>query len=152
MIHYTISAYQHTKPFLSYSLALLCCNNLMRCHTEGRIFIPAFCLMPDHLHLCLDGKEEKTKKFIAEWKSFITHESWKMGWSGKLWQAGALPKETIGPEGESAVIDYVLRNSQEAGLVSLLKEWPFWAEPRYDKKGWNDSCEAASGLANKTNE
>jgi hypothetical protein len=105
--------------------------------------------MPDHLHLCLSGPEKEAKDFIAKWKSFVTHESWKIGWQGKLWQEGFFAKEAYTAEAESAIIEYVLRNSEAAGLVSMWKEWPYWAEPRFDKRGWNDFGEAVSGLAPK---
>ena len=60
MKHYTIRAIRHSKPFESQPLALLCCNHLMHAHEEKRIFIHAFCLMPDHLHLFVGAKPTVT--------------------------------------------------------------------------------------------
>ncbi len=125
----------------------MCCENLMKCHAEKKIVIHAFCLMPNHLHLCVDGVFEKTKSVVDRWKSFTTHESWKHGWKGKLWQERYLPKEINSEKGESEVMEYVLWNPERAGLVSIWKEWPYWAEPPYGKIGWRKTGEAVSGLA-----
>ena len=105
--------------------------------------------MPDHLHLCLEGTEKEGKDFIAKWKSFITHESWNIGWKGKLWQESFFAKEAFTVDAELTVINYVLRNPEAASLVSMWKEWPYWAEPKFGKCGWQDFGEAVSGLAPK---
>jgi len=117
MIHYTIHANKDAKPFFNPPLALLCCNDLLKCHTEKKVHIRAFCLMPDHLHLCINGTKQELKVFIDRWKSFVTHASWKNGWSGKLWQERFYATEANGESAKSAVVDYVLRNPQKAGLV-----------------------------------
>jgi REP element-mobilizing transposase RayT len=94
--------------------------------------------MPDHLHLCVLGQEKEACDFVSRWKSYTTHESWKTGWSGKLWHERFLIKKPEKPAAESKVLNYVLDNPVEAGLVSMWKEWPYWAEPPYGKKGWSN--------------
>ena len=127
---------------------MLCCNNLWASHFAERASIHAFCLMPDHLHLCLNDREEKAKTFVSEWKSFMTHESWKHGWKGKLWQEGAFTKESFNEAAELSVVGYVLHNPESAGFVKMWKKWPYWAQPFFNVKGWDENGEAASGLAN----
>jgi REP element-mobilizing transposase RayT len=147
MIHFNIRSFDFQKPFNNPSLALFCYENLMQCHKDKKAFITAFCLMPDHLHLCVDMDEKEAKIFVDRWKSFVTHASWKIGWAGRLWQSGALPKESRGQAAENEVIAYVLHNPEKAGLVHLWKEWPYWAEPPYGFQGWRNAGEAVPGLA-----
>jgi len=92
--------------------------------------------MPDHLHLCIEKGHDDPDYFLGRWKSFVTHESWKYGWNGKLWRDGHLSKEVVSLTATEKVTSYVLFNSQEAGLVSLWKEWPYWAEPIFGRKSW----------------
>ncbi|MBL8029323.1 MAG: transposase [Fibrobacteres bacterium] len=108
----------------------------MSAHVEKKIFIHAFCLMPDHLHLCLEGAIED-EGFLRRWKSFTTHESWNLGWQGKLWQERSFSKTAFTTISEIRIVEYVLRNPEAAGLVSRWKDWPYWAEPRFGKKGWD---------------
>jgi REP element-mobilizing transposase RayT len=150
MIHFTIRSYKFSKPFVSKPLAMLCCNNLWTSHLEKRTSIHTFCLMPDHLHLCINDLKDKAKIFVDQWKSFITHESWKHEWKGKLWQEGVFTKEAFRDKDELSVVEYILNNPVRAGFIKMWKEWPYWAQPMFNVKGWDDKGEAASGLAHKS--
>jgi REP element-mobilizing transposase RayT len=103
--------------------------------------------MPDRLHLCVDGPLHLSNEFVGRWKSFVTHESWKFGWEGKLWRERFLPKECEGEKAEAEVIEYVLENPVKAGLVHCWRDWPYWAEPLYKKMGWKEGTDTRPSLA-----
>ncbi|MFH0919276.1 MAG: transposase [Fibrobacterota bacterium] len=136
MQHFMVTAYNYQRPFDNPEIALSCCDNLIKCHEMKRVRIHAFCLMPNHLHLCMEKGDDDPEHFLGRWKSFVTHESWKYGWSGKLWCDRHMAKKVNSPTATEIVISYVLFNPQKAKLVKLWKEWPYWAEPVFGKKGW----------------
>ena len=92
--------------------------------------------MPDHIHVCLDDARETVKVFIERWKSYVTNTSWKLGWSGKLWQPKSYPEHLNTEQAVEKAVSYILSNPEEAGLVKMWKEYPYWAEPPFGKRGW----------------
>jgi REP element-mobilizing transposase RayT len=135
MFHIIIKSFGFLKP-TDPSLAQMCCENLIQCHQQSRLTIRAFSLMPDHLHLCAEPGKEDLDGFIAQWKSFTTHQAWKTGWKGKLWQPRNRSEKVVGEDTQTKVIDYILQNPVRANITAHWRDYPWWAQPLFEQYGW----------------
>jgi putative transposase len=86
----------------------------------------AYCLMPDHVHLLLEGTSPTSdfREAMRQWKQ-QTARAWKAQTGQRLWQAGYY--ERVLREGEDTrdIVAYVLNNPVRAGLVATFTEWPW---------------------------
>ena len=98
-------------------------------HTAARehLFCPAYCLMPDHLHLVWMGLRRETDQLNAM-KFLRVHLEPALA-SGREWQHQAhdhvLREEERRRNALAAFCFYTLANPVRAGLVSTEKDWPF---------------------------
>lgn len=136
MKHITIRSHEFSKPFTDHNLAILCSESLLKNHNEKQIDIWAFCIMPDHLHLCAGDGIEPMEKFLPKWKSFVTHKAWELGFKGKIFQNKYFIKDIQCEPAQNKVIDYILNNPVRNNLVTNWREWQYWAVPNFDEKGW----------------
>jgi REP element-mobilizing transposase RayT len=114
----------------------MCAESLLNYHTEEKFRIFAFCLMPDHLHICAEPTEKSLAFVVGRWKSYVTHRAWKLGWKGRLWQEKFHSKPVLSSKGSEEVLNYVLRNPERAGLAKCWKDWPYWAAPVHGQYGF----------------
>jgi putative transposase len=86
----------------------------------------AYCFMPDHLHLVVEGKTEAAdlKRFVKAWKQKTGFEySERCG--NRLWQVGFFDHVLRSDESTERHVDYVLGNPVRAGLARTIDEYPF---------------------------
>ena len=127
----TLRAKKGTRPFQSRGLAGEVIQGLdyLRENRKCRVF--AYCVMPDHLHLVLSpiGGKRVVSDFIRDLKSYTTRRSWKLGWSGPLWQRTFY--DHIGRRREDLLkmCNYILANPVRAGLVGSVVDWPYSGQP-----------------------
>jgi REP element-mobilizing transposase RayT len=88
----------------------------------------AFCLMPDHLHLLVQAKEncKPLTKFVGAFKSLTARHYRQGGNEGKLWQRGFYEHIVRRDEDIEVIINYILANPVRVGLVEEPEEYP-WA-------------------------
>ncbi len=81
-----------------------------------------YCFMPDHLHILVAGKNEKSdfKKFIKDFKQrrgyWYAHGELYAG--NKLWQSGYYEHVLRREEDTTEVLRYILNNPVRKGLVA----------------------------------
>jgi REP element-mobilizing transposase RayT len=97
--------------------------------TRPSVRIIAECLMPDHLHVVVQPREESVIRWVNGFKSYSTRLSWGEGRRGPLWQPGFFDHLIRDDSELEATIGYVLRNPAEGGLGDL---WP-WVFEREDR-------------------
>ncbi len=92
----------------------------------------AYSLMPDHVHLVLEGKsaEANLKSLILSWNT-MTGYAWRMVNSGRLWQSGYYDHVLREGENVLAVARYVLMNPVRAGLVKDAREYELSGSSEY---------------------
>jgi putative transposase len=90
----------------------------------------AYCLMPNHLHLLLDGSQEAISQ--AMWRANGRYAQWfnrTYGLTGHVFQ-GRFCSEPI--ESEEHLLElarYIVNNPVRAGLVEEASDWP-WSSMR----------------------
>jgi putative transposase len=96
--------------------------------------ILAYCFMPDHVHLLVDGTLEN-----ADLQSFVARAKQKSGFDfaaghhHRLWQKGYYDRVLRDDEPIPDVIRYISNNPVRAGLVVEPVEYPFWGSGVYTR-------------------
>jgi putative transposase len=116
--HVTICARAVTKPFDRPAIAEMVCGLLRQNLEQTNAYVGAYCLMPDHLHVLLspDRSGLSLGQLIGQFKGVSTNASWKLGWSGLLWQPRFYDHIVRKREGIAKVARYIYENSDRAAL------------------------------------
>jgi putative transposase len=89
--------------------------------------IPAYCFMPDHVHLLIEATTEN-----ADVPSFVARAKQKSGFDfaarrkHRLWQKGYYERVLRDDEPTTEGIRYIIANPVRAGLVVEPSEYLFW--------------------------
>lgn len=96
------------------------------------ISIPAYCFMPDHLHLLVEGDtmESDLRRFMSSFKQKSGYAFSRAG-NDRLWQKGYHDRILRTEETTSIVVRYILENPVRAGLVTRFDEYPHTGSDRY---------------------
>lgn len=94
---------------------------------EGNGFdVPAYCFMPDHLHLVVEGITAKAdlRVFVADAKLMAAHAA-KPFIRGRLWQPGYYDRILRDRDDAYEIIRYILENPTRARLPEAQRKYPF---------------------------
>lgn len=95
------------------------------------IEILAYCVIPDHIHLLVQGDRED-----ADFKEFVRLAKLKTGYRFKrehrasLWQEGYYDRVLRDEETTESVVYYIVANPIRKGLVENKEDYPFWGSGR----------------------
>jgi len=100
---------------------------LLKHASEYEFEVTAYCFMPDHVHALVTATstESDLQKFVSRWKQASGYAH-KAATHLRLWQGGFYDHVLRQDEDRSKVIRYLLDNPIRAGLVSTLREYPYW--------------------------
>jgi putative transposase len=85
----------------------------------------AYCFMPDHLHLLVEGSEgSDLAQFMKEFKQASSFD-YKRRTERPLWQRSYYDHVLRGPDDLRCALDYILENAVRAGLVDKPGAYPF---------------------------
>ena len=122
----TFCTFQRQRHFIDAILVGLVLHEILRSADECGFELPAYCFMPDHVHLLSVGRNP-----VAHLLSFakLARQRSAMAFSrrtGKrLWQQGFFERTLRNDEAIEAVARYIEGNPVRAGLVTSVDEWPF---------------------------
>jgi putative transposase len=94
---------------------------------EHRFKMHDFVVMPDHLHLLIEVRDEMTiEKAMQFVKSRISHRlSHEFGYKGEAWQRGFTEVQVMNKQNFEAHRAYIAENPVKAGLAASREEYPF---------------------------
>ena len=94
--------------------------------------VVAYCLMPDHVHLLLEGTSPTAdfREAMRQWKQQTAYR-WKARTGQRRWQSGYYERVLREEDDTRAVVGYLLQNPVRAGLVRTHAEWPWTGSSRY---------------------
>lgn len=135
---FTIRAYQNQQPFLQPAISATVVRTLTEDRLRLGMLMLVYCLMPDHLHLLLTPRKPGASMltFVHQFKGKCTNASWKVGWSGKLWQPRSYDHILREEEEFAAVALYILENPVRAGLVESPRDY-LWSSGMDIWGGWH---------------
>ena len=122
----TFSTFERRKTFLDSTAATLVLMQYRRTARASAFAILAYCLMPDHLHLLVEGTTA-----VADLRRFIKRAKQGAGQvyahraGGRLWQDGYYDRVLRPTDDAKAVARYIIENPVRAGLVRAPGEYPY---------------------------
>ena len=101
--------------------------------------ITAYCFMPDHVHLLVQGTREDANR-----KSFLSRAKQYSGFyfrreTGRtLWQRYGHERVLRNDEDTATAARYIINNPLRAGIVQDVRDYPFWGSGMYSREALTD--------------
>jgi len=134
----TVCCHQRTPYFTDSSFAHFVLNHLARLSAKHCFSLPAFCLMPDHLHFLAKGESPDSNllAFVTAFKQRTT-VAHKNRAEGTLWQAKFYDHILRKPQDLEAVALYIWANPVRRGLCEDAAAYAFSGSQMPD---WKKLC------------
>jgi putative transposase len=109
---------------------------------DERFAMLAYCFMPDHVHLLVEGTNETSdlRKF-AKMAKQRAGTAYTRRTGRKLWQEGYYEHVLRGDENVVAVARYILANPVRAGLAESIESYPFSGSERWTMSELTDAVQ-----------
>jgi putative transposase len=122
----TLRCHGGKRHFADNNLILTALNILRHTAGQRNFYIWAYCFMPDHLHLLIEGKTENAdmSKFISVFKQ-KTAFRFQRRQSTKLWQPRYYDRVLRKDEETSIVVRYIFENPVRKGIVTDYLQYPY---------------------------
>ena len=128
----TFCTCQRHRAFVSTEHVDVAWRQILRAAHDQRFAVPAYCFMPDHLHLLIHGQADDSdcRRFVAQAKQLSGFHYWKR-FGTHLWQHYGFERTLREHEDTSSVARYIVENPVRAGLVTSPSEYPFLGSSVY---------------------
>jgi putative transposase len=115
---------------------------ILRCCQEQGFEVIAYCFMPDHLHLLIEGTGPTSdcKRFIARVKQYSGYQH-AGRFKERLWQRYGFERVLRQDETTFVVAKYILENPIRAGLVTRVEDYPYVGSLVYTLRDLLDSLQ-----------
>src|SRR5262245_19396483 len=143
--HLRFCTHERQPLFSNADVVDLVLRQISRSATENAFAVIAYCFMPDHLHLLIDGQSEASecKRFITRAKQYSGYHYARLR-GGVLWQRYGYEHVLRDDERTLVVARCILNNPLRAGLVERVEDYPFVGSLVYTLR---DILEAAARLS-----
>jgi len=122
----TICSFEESSIFTNANFTYHCMDLLESSCKKYDFFLSVYCFMPDHLHLVVSIRGEKSIfDLMAAFKSYATRDSRAFGFKGRIFQPRFHDHFIRTPENFENSIMYILNNPVRKGLVADYSEYPF---------------------------
>ncbi len=107
-------------------------TTILRVFGANAFDVLAYCIMPDHVHLLLEGLSEDAdfQRAVRVWKLQAGH-AWRRQHQEPLWQVGYWERVLREYDDTRAVVRYVLENPVRAGLVRRAEDYLWVGSARF---------------------
>ena len=119
----TVVTRRRLPVFAHASSASATSAQIPRFFAERGFAVYAYCVMPDHVHLLLEGRTPSADlvEAVRGWKQH-TGYAWKQRHGAHLWQSGFHDRVLRDGDDTRAVVRYVLENPVRAGLARVAED------------------------------
>ena len=137
----TICTFQRFRHFIDGALVADVHERFLRTAVENEFAILAYCYMPDHLHLLVEGLSD-----TADLPGFVSLAKQHSGYSTRdrvrprLWQKGYFERVLREDDDAFNVARYVVQNPVRAGLVRSPADYPFTGSTILTREQLIESC------------
>jgi putative transposase len=123
------------RVFADAAAVELVVQQLLRAAREQKFSVIAYCFMPEHLHLLIEGTSDNSdgRRFIKAFKQFSSYY-YSQKRHETLWQRHGFEHVLRDDEETAEVVNYILRNPVRAGLAGAIEEYPFVGSLVYELK------------------
>ena len=107
-------------------------SQFLRAASENHLSVLAYCFMPDHLHLLVEGQTDDADcwEFIRKAKQYSGFYFSKAR-GQNLWQRYGFERVLRDDEATLDVARYILNNPLRAGLVRDVRDYPYVGSATY---------------------
>ena len=128
LYRYSLAFCCHSKQrlFTDPAAVELALSQIQRAAVEEQFAVLAYCFMPDHLHLLVEGLADSSDalRFIARAKQLSGFHD-KQTFGEALWQRYGFEHALRDDEDTRRVARYLLENPVRGGLVERVQDYPF---------------------------
>lgn len=117
----------HRAPFFSRpTLIAEGLTQIRRTCDDEAFALIAYCFMPDHVHLAVQGLTEASalRRFVKIAKQRVAYVARRQFAIPAIWQNGYYER-VVRAHGMASVVRYILDNPVQAGLVQRRDQYPF---------------------------
>jgi putative transposase len=99
---------------------------ILRACAPSRMCVPAYCFMPDHLHLLVEGTEDdaNARRFFTLAKQFSGYMH-SQTYRSKLWQRYGWERVLRDDQRSEDIARHILENPVRAGIAPTSRAYPF---------------------------
>jgi len=122
----TFCTHERSPVFITTPAVDLVLTQISRAAAENAFVVIAYCFMPDHLHLLVEGESDASdcRQFIARSKQYSGFY-YSQAHGTRLWQRYSF-EHVLRDEQKSVVVArYILQNPERAGLVKRIEDYPY---------------------------
>jgi putative transposase len=122
----TFCTMNRRRFFTSRRAVVLVLAQIERSAAQEGFAILAYCFMPDHVHLLIEGREQRAdcRRFISRAKQFSGF-AFRRTYGQSLWQRYGFERTLRKEEATLRVARYILENPLRARLVARVADYPF---------------------------
>ena len=122
----TFCAIDRRATFEDAAAVALVLAQFRRTAHEWSFAILAYCFMPDHVHLLVEGTTAHADlRRVAKRLKQGSGQAWKCRTGSRLWQEGYYDRVLRPEDDAKAVARYILENPVRAGLVAHPSQYPY---------------------------
>jgi putative transposase len=131
----TFCTHNRESAFLKSPIVELVLAQILRASIENGFAIPAYCFMPDHVHLLLEGTAPNSdlRRFAKDAKQYSGFH-YKREYGKRLWQPSYYDHVLRDEEDTWSVARYIVENPLTARLAVRADEYPFLGSAVVSKK------------------
>jgi REP-associated tyrosine transposase len=120
------------EVFIDDAVVSIVRQQILRAASENRFAILAYCFMPDHLHLLVEGESDDAdcRRFIKSSKQYSGFY-YSNAYRQRLWQRYGYERVLRNDEATLDVARYILDNPLRAGIVRDVREYRFVGSEKY---------------------
>jgi putative transposase len=121
----TFCVHERSPAFRDPAVVALVTLQFLRTSRVTRFAILAYCVMPDHVHLLIEGRTRQSdlRRFVNHFKQG-SGQRYAARVGGPLWQEGCYER-VLRPEDDARTIArYIVANPVRGGLVREPREYP----------------------------
>ena len=122
----TFCSHNRRRVFLGDEALTCVTTQLVRASADHVFSVIAYCYMPDHLHLLVEGcdADASLPEFARTFKQRSSFH-WKQRFAAPLWQRSYYEHVLRDEESTVGVVRYILENPLRAGLATRVEEYPY---------------------------
>jgi putative transposase len=128
----TFCTFERRRYFVHREHAEAVLSQFLRAAEREHMALLAYCFMPDHAHLLVEGQDEAAegRRFIVLAKQ-LSGFHFKQVFGNPLWQRYSYEHTLRGEEPTLSVIRYIVENPVRAGLVTTPADYAFTGSGAY---------------------
>jgi putative transposase len=128
----TFCTFERHQIFIDPEHVAVVSTQIQRAASDLRFAVRAYCYMPDHVHLLVEGLADDSdcRQFISRAKQYAGFH-YQAAFGQRLWQRYGFERVLRGDEAAVSVARYILENPVRAGLVEDVRAYPFSGSDTY---------------------